>query len=229
MLIAMALAARPKAVAGLAYAETASNKEIGDKDMDDSYTYANTSSSMLSASHMTVTMEVMGSATHSSPLYVCVILNNGCPSTVISNEFATKLGLRRFRLPKCKDNLISLTKDPLTCNKYVTLEATVGNGAWKSEVFQEKLNVHLPVPLVLGIPLLSAKKLVLDIGDNTAVDKHTGFDIVNLKHTLTPTSPIPLTQTHMRAKTSDSARRQKCVTLPHHEEDASPSQIMALI
>ncbi|KAG6882993.1 hypothetical protein C0993_008363 [Termitomyces sp. T159_Od127] len=212
--LAMALAAKPKAVAGLAYAETARNEEIGDKDTDDSYMYANTSSSMLSAPHMTVMMEVMGLATHSSPLSVCAILDNSCPSTVISDEFATKLGLQRFRLPKSEDNLISLTEDPLTCNEYVRLEATVGNGAWKSGVFQAKVNVRLPVPLVLGIPFLSAEKLVLDIGDNTAVDKGTGFDIVNLKHTLTPTSPIPPTQTHMRAKMSDSARRQKCVTPP---------------
>ncbi|KAG6858912.1 hypothetical protein C0995_012986 [Termitomyces sp. Mi166 len=59
--LAMALAAKPKNIAGLAYMEPAGDDEMRDKDTDESYTYAITSSSdteaPLSAPHMTTMLE----------------------------------------------------------------------------------------------------------------------------------------------------------------------------
>ncbi|KAG6894202.1 hypothetical protein C0992_007095, partial [Termitomyces sp. T32_za158] len=192
----MALAAKPKNVAGLAYAEI-EDEEMKDDDTDESYTYAFTSSSdteaPLLAPHMTAMLEVTGPAISSFPLVIRAILDNGCPSTVISEDLTTKLRLHHFLLEKCEDNLISLMDLPLKCTEYVRLEAAVGHGAWKLKVFRAKVNAGLPVPLLLGIPFLSAKRLVLDIEENTAIDKQTGFDIIHPRKASHP-DPQPPTQ-----------------------------------
>ncbi|KAG6876793.1 hypothetical protein C0992_011716 [Termitomyces sp. T32_za158] len=90
---AMALAAKPKKVAGLAYIEPDEDAETRDEDTDESYTYARSSSSdteaPLSAPHMTTMLEVTGLAISSFPLSVRVILDNGCPSTVISDDLVS--------------------------------------------------------------------------------------------------------------------------------------------
>ncbi|KAG5333589.1 hypothetical protein C0989_005266 [Termitomyces sp. Mn162] len=194
----MALAVKPKQVAGLAYLEPDKDTVMRDEDTDESYTYAPTSSSdieaPLSAPHMTAMLEVTGPAISSFPLSVRAILDNGCPSTVISDELVSKLGLRRFPLAKSEDNLTSLTDSPLICTEYIRLEATVGKGAWRSKVFRAKVNVGLPVPLLLGIPFLLAEHLVLDIEANTATDKRTGFDIVHPRRSPNP-APTPSAHT----------------------------------
>ncbi|KAG6867568.1 hypothetical protein C0993_001089 [Termitomyces sp. T159_Od127] len=212
--------------------EPASEDKARDDDTDDSYTYAPTFSSPeppLSAPHMMVTLEVMGPAISSSPLSIRAMLDNGCPSTVISNDLVKTLGLRRFRLHKSEDNLTSLTENALRCKEYVRLEATVGNGAWRSAVFRAKVNVGLPVPLILGIPFLSAEKLVLDINDNTAVDKRMGFDIVNTRPLSSPPTHPPAVQGNKGTRVWDGTTCHRRTTSPHWEDHAPPEQIMALI
>ncbi|KAG5725083.1 hypothetical protein E4T56_gene10298 [Termitomyces sp. T112] len=230
---AMALAAKPKQVAGLAYLEPDEDAVMRDEDTDESYTYAPTSSSdieaPLSAPHMTAMLEVTGPTISSFPLSVRVILDNGCPSTVISDELVSKLGLRRFPLAKSEDNLTSLTDSPLTCTKYVRLEATVGKGAWRSKVFRAKVNVGLPVPLLLGIPFLLAEHLVLDIEANTATDKRTGFNIV---HPCCSPNPAPTPSAHTPPSNPPKKRgaeQQERTKLIHREDYTSPSQVMAWV
>ncbi|KAG6883543.1 hypothetical protein C0992_008516 [Termitomyces sp. T32_za158] len=221
---AMALAAKPKKVAGLAYIEPDEDAETRDEDTDESYTYARSSSSDTEAPPM---LEVTGPAISSFPLSVRAILDNGCPSTVISDDFVLKLGLRRFLLAKHEDNLTSLTDSPLKCTEYVRLEATVGNRVWKSKAFRAKVNVGLPVPLLLGIPFLSAENLVLDIKENTAVDKTMGIDII---HPHKAVHSIPTTTSHaLKPPKNRDARERTRVETIHCEEYATPNQVMALL
>ena len=42
-----------------------------------------------------------------------------------------------------------------------------------------KVNIGLSVPLILGMPFLSAEHVVIDAHDRTAIDKRTGFDLLN--------------------------------------------------
>ncbi|KAG6860649.1 hypothetical protein C0995_009070 [Termitomyces sp. Mi166 len=72
--------------------------------------------------------------------------------------------------------IMSSSMDPPLSAPHMTVALEVTGPAFSSS----PLSVH--AILDNGIPFLSAKKLVLDIEDNTAVDKHTGFDIVNLRH-----------------------------------------------
>jgi hypothetical protein len=98
---------------------------------------------------------------------------------VINSDLANDLGLRRYPLPPKEDNLSSLSESPLSCREYVKLELSSGNGSWKSTVFRAKINVGLPVPLILGMPFLSSQHIVIDSNARTAKDKRTGYDLLH--------------------------------------------------
>ncbi|KAH0580206.1 hypothetical protein H2248_001727 [Termitomyces sp. 'cryptogamus'] len=168
----MALAAKNKTVTGYAYAE-----EIRDDDTD-SDLYVPPSDPPLTGQHMKAMVELSSPSIPSFPIFVKALLDNGCPSTVISDVLVTRLGLCHFPLPKEEDNLTSLSESPLHCKEYVKLELLAGKGAWSSGVSRAKMNVSLPVPLLLGIPFLSSKQIVLDVHARTAIDKRTGFNIM---------------------------------------------------
>ncbi|KAG6876612.1 hypothetical protein C0993_001927 [Termitomyces sp. T159_Od127] len=111
--------------------------------------------------------------------------------------------------------------------EYISLEVTVSNGAWKSRTFKAKVNVGLSVPLLLGIPFMSAKNPILDIKANTAIDKHTRFNIVNPPPSLaTPHAPV---HTSNSTKTLCGTRQHEHPMDIHHEDYNASSQIMALI
>ncbi|KAH0580460.1 hypothetical protein H2248_001960 [Termitomyces sp. 'cryptogamus'] len=77
------------------------------------------------------------------------------------------------------DSYVPPSDPPLLhCKEYVKLELLAGKGAWSSGVSRAKINVGLPVPLLLGIPFLSSEQIVLDVHARTAIDKRTGFDIM---------------------------------------------------
>ncbi|KAG6901036.1 hypothetical protein C0995_001827 [Termitomyces sp. Mi166 len=161
--LAMALTAKPKNIAGLAYVEPTDEEEVRDEDTDKSYMYAIT-----------------------SPL-----------------------------------------SDPLLSVLHMT--ATVEKGAWKSQVFKARINAGLPVPLLLGIPFLSAKKLVLDVEANTVIDKRMGFNIVNPTSAQVSQRTSPHHPQTGHPKPWGSTGNTTCATPPHRKDYAMPSQIMALV
>ncbi|KAG6896784.1 hypothetical protein C0992_006090 [Termitomyces sp. T32_za158] len=79
---------------------------------------------------------------------------------------------------------------------------------------------------------MSAENLVLDIKANTAIDKRTGFDIVNPQPHSPPPCTAPRIQLHkprIRRKISSGAERHVRGTSIDREEHATPDQIMALV
>lgn len=129
--------------------------------------------------HIRATFDAFGPNVSEFPLSVTALLDDGCPSTVISAALADQLGLRRYPLPAKEDNLSSLSQSPLTCKEYVKLELTSGNGEWKSNIIRAKVNAGLPIPLLLGLPFLSSNQIVVDPHARTGKDKRNGYDIVN--------------------------------------------------
>ncbi|PPQ72243.1 LOW QUALITY PROTEIN: hypothetical protein CVT25_003765 [Psilocybe cyanescens] len=134
---------------------------------------------VFSVPHLYATVEATGPAISDFPLLFKALLDIGCPSTVISGSMATSLGLRRFPLPAEEDNLSSLTDGPIACCEYVKLVLTSGNGAWVSKTIYAKLCEALPVPIILGMPFLSSEQIVIDSDDRTAIQKSSGFDLLN--------------------------------------------------
>ncbi|RDB31066.1 hypothetical protein Hypma_000019 [Hypsizygus marmoreus] len=135
--------------------------------------------SPLTIPHLVATLDAFGPNISEFPLSISALVDNGCPSTVISTALADQLGLRRYPLPPAEDNLSSLSESPLPCKEYVKMEVSSGNGGWRSDVFRAKVIVGLPLPLILGMPFLSSHQIVIDPNLRTATDKRTGFDLLN--------------------------------------------------
>ncbi|KAF8799633.1 hypothetical protein BYT27DRAFT_7217605 [Phlegmacium glaucopus] len=174
----MALASKPPANASSsclpAAAVISSRNEVCDEETD-SYV----DPSPLTIPHLVATLDAFGPNISQFPIPVPALLDIGCPSVVISSTLAEELGLCRYPLPLKEDNLSSLSESPLPCKDYVKMELSSGNGGWRSTVFRAKINVGLPVPLILGMPFLSSQHIVIDTNARTAKDKRTGYDLLN--------------------------------------------------
>jgi hypothetical protein len=146
--------------------------------------------------HLFAQFAITGPLITKFPITTCAMLDIGCPSTVISSELVEHLELRQHPLPQEEDNLSSLSDSPLQCLEYVKLELSSGGGQWDSRVICAKVNTGLPVPLILGMPFLSSKHIVIDVHKCTAIDKRSGYDLIN------PTSSCLSTNTSMDYATS---------------------------
>ncbi|KAJ7649492.1 hypothetical protein DFH06DRAFT_912706, partial [Mycena polygramma] len=135
--------------------------------------------SPLTVPHLYANVTLSGPSVSEFPIPVRSLLDIGCPSIVISDKLVKQLGLRRFPLPAEEDNLSSLSESPLSCTEYVKLKVSSGDGNWTSRVVRAKVNVGLCIPLILGMPFLSGEHIVIDSACRTAVDKRTGFDLLN--------------------------------------------------
>ena len=176
----MALAA--KKLAALATASSSRlpvaaviSKEEARDDETDSYV----DTPPFSVPHLVAKLDAFGPNISEFPLSISAMLDIGSPSVVISADLVNDLGLRRYPLPPEEDNLRSLSESSLSCREYVKLELSSGNGSWRSTVFRAKINVGLPVPLLLGMPFLSSHHIVIDTNSRTAKDKRTGYDLLN--------------------------------------------------
>ncbi|KIJ36104.1 hypothetical protein M422DRAFT_261651 [Sphaerobolus stellatus SS14] len=157
--------------------------EAYDDDTSDSYMDLS-----LTSPHLVATLDAFGPNIADFPLSIRALLDISCPSTVINNELVDHLGLKRYPLPPEEDNLSSLSESPLSCKEYVKLRVRSGNGAWISGTFRVKVNVGLPVELILGMPFLSAHHLIIDTHARTAIDQHVGYDLIS------PPTPLPTTK-----------------------------------
>ncbi|KAF9037047.1 hypothetical protein BJ165DRAFT_1353819, partial [Panaeolus papilionaceus] len=183
---------------------------------DDTYASPSVDTPPFTMPHLYLKLEISGPSISTFPLSVKALPDIGCPSTVISDELVTKLGLRRFPLPKEEDNLSSLSGTPLESVEYVKLQVTSGKGSWVSQVHRAKVNVGLPVPLLLGIPFLHAEHIVLDVEKRTAIVRDTGYNLANTTvpkriwapprtiPPLTPPKPRPVPPPEPQKRTTSS-------------------------
>jgi hypothetical protein len=60
----------------------------------------------------------------------------------------------------------------------VKLKVTSGKGVWQSGVFKAKVNIGLPVDLILGMSFLLSHHIVIDTLARSAHDKRVGYDLI---------------------------------------------------
>ena len=113
------------------------------------------------------------------PIPIQTLMDIGSPCTVISSEICNRLGLQQYPLQKKENNLTSLSQTSLNCESYVKLELQSINGGWKSGVHRMKVNKGLPFPIILGMPFLSSEQIVIDSHERKAIDKCSGYDLLN--------------------------------------------------
>ena len=153
--------------------------EEEDKDNETDSYVAPPTEAPFSVSHLYPTLYATGPLITEFPIQIHPLMDIGSPSTVISLELCEQLGLRRYPLPAKENNLSSLSKQKLNCEEFVKLELQSDRGVWKSGVHRMKVNKGLSFPIILGMPFLSSEQIVIDTHERTAIDKRSGFDLLN--------------------------------------------------
>jgi hypothetical protein len=110
------------------------------------------------------------------------LLDNSAHFVLISRNVVKncKLQIRKLKTPKPITQAITLyTKQQILLTDYVHLDLSSLNGAWTLHTVHAVISDDLCYPILLGQPFLKHNKLVIDHDLRSAVDKNTGFDILN--------------------------------------------------
>lgn len=79
-------------------------------------------------------------------------------------------------------------KRVVTLTEWVKLSMYDSVGAWTSKTVRAVIAPGLCAPVILGLPFLAHNNIVVDHASRTAIDKLTGFDLLNPK---APPAPLP--------------------------------------
>jgi hypothetical protein len=119
----------------------------------------------------------------SFPLTFDALIDHGSHTVLIREELVNTLGLRRRLLPVPEDVELAMQtskkKVVVKLTEYVKLQLYDPNCWWSSKTVRAIIAPGLCSPVILGLPFLSHNRIVVDHHARTAIDKTTGFDILN--------------------------------------------------
>ena len=113
--------------------------------------------------------------------YDC-LLDDGAHLVLIRPETVTDLGLPIRRLSEPLSVTLALNNDPDTVTDlwdYILLSLSSLNNSWSSKPVRALVAPGLCSNILLGLPFLVHNKIVIDHEARTAVDKTSGFDLLN--------------------------------------------------
>jgi hypothetical protein len=135
---------------------------------------------------------------HEFPQRANSMLDTGNPTVLIDNEYATHLGLKRKKLPHPEVFDVAMKnieeKEKLVLHEYVKFKVSDPTNSWESKHVHAIVAPQLCVPVILGMTFLGENNIVIDVGACTAIDKTTGFDLMNP----IPASPLPPPRPRLR-------------------------------
>jgi hypothetical protein len=112
------------------------------------------------------------------------MLDTGCPTVLIREDLVANLGLHHRLLPKPESFEVAL-QDPKDKKEYVTLKEwckiTVSDpsSSWHSKSIQAIIAPCLCTEIILGLTFMACNTIVVDVAACTAIDKTSGFDLLN--------------------------------------------------
>ena len=125
---------------------------------------------------------------HEFPVSFEALIDHGSSLVLISNSCANDLGLRRKRLKKPFSAELAMQtngqRSQIHFSEYVKLQLHDPSALWTSKSIRAVIAPNLCAPMILGLPFLSHNDIVVDAASRTAVDKKSGFDLLN------PVAPI---------------------------------------
>jgi hypothetical protein len=129
-------------------------------------------------------------AAESFPLTFNALIDDSSHTVLIREELVNTLSLRRRLLPKPENVELVMQagkeKVVVELTEYVKLQLYDPNCWWISKTICAIIAPGLCSPVILGLLFLSHNCIVIDHHAQTAIDKTTGFDILN------PVAPPPL-------------------------------------
>ena len=120
---------------------------------------------------------------NSFPIHINALLDHGSHGVFISEQLADSLGLRCRQLPKPETVEMAMNtgtgKSELVLRDWVKLKFRDPSSFWSSKSVRAIIAPGLCAPVILGLPFLSHNNIVIDHSSRTAIDKSSGFDLLN--------------------------------------------------
>jgi len=117
------------------------------------------------------------------------LFNHGSHAVLISEEFTDCLGIRQCKLPQPECINMAMgnkTKEQeYMLHDWIKLRLHDPVFRWTAHTVHTIVAPGLCTPVILGLLFLVHNTIVVDHAARTAVDKHTGFDLLH------PTPPAP--------------------------------------
>jgi hypothetical protein len=127
------------------------------------------------------------------PTVLSALIDHGSHIVLISDEFANSLSLKRRKLLELMPvELAMLAEGPkriVELSEWVKLKLYDPSGTWQSKTVHAIVAPSLCVPVILGGPFLAHNNIVIDHAARTAIDKLSGFDLLNPKPSPPPPQP----------------------------------------
>jgi hypothetical protein len=126
------------------------------------------------------------------PIIFEALIDHSSSTVLIRESYANDLGLCRkllqtpFSAELAMENNGQKIKVDFT--EYITLQLHDPSALWSSKSVRAIVAHGLCVPMILGMPFLSHNNIVVDASARSAVDKKSGFDLLN---PVIPKTPIP--------------------------------------
>jgi hypothetical protein len=139
---------------------------------------------------------------------VCVLIDHGCDSVLISLDLVDRLKLPRRKLPKPKSVVMAVEGDEkkeFVFREFVQMTVISSDQIWSSRSCRAIIAPNLCAPLILGNVFLAYNHFVIDHELRTCIDKVTGYDLLN---------PPTITCTVIKAKPrfgSELKKTQKAI------------------
>ena len=109
------------------------------------------------------------------------LLDNGAHLVLIRLETVTDLALpiRKLETPISVTLALEGKKTVSVFHNYVYLQLSSGNNEWTSKPICALVAPGLCSNILLGLPFLTHNNIVIDHAARTAIDKESGFDLMN--------------------------------------------------
>jgi len=133
----------------------------------------------LTVDHLKWDANVFGS--NEFPTRISCLLDNGAHLVLIRPETVADLALpiRKLSEPLSATLAIGGEKIVTSFHNYVHLQLNSVNNEWASKTVRALIAPELCTNILLGLPFLSHNNIVVDHAARTAVDKKSGFDLLN--------------------------------------------------
>lgn len=123
------------------------------------------------------------------PITVKALIDHGSHTVLINEAFVQQLGLKHHKLHNPMNMELAIPekgiKRVIMLKEWVKLCMYDPTGSWTSKTVCAVIAPSLCAPVILGLLFLAHNNIVIDHAARTAVDKHSGFDL------LKPTLPLP--------------------------------------
>jgi hypothetical protein len=117
------------------------------------------------------------------PVTFDALFDHGSHAVLISEAFASQLGLRRRNLPIPETVELAMQSEKkkirIELNEWVKLRLSDPSALWTSKSVRAIVAPGLCAPVILGLPFLSHNNIVIDHAARTAIDKTVNFDLLN--------------------------------------------------